>query len=249
MKNNLFILVVTVFVLSGCGTSGITPNPTNPPPALQAEIPTQGIIDLSAKATPGPLIFRDDFKGALDSNWQWTRENNKNWSLTANAGWLEIMAGPGSVGTGDMENLLMRQAPAGNFELETSLKFKPTSNNQFAGLIIYESAKSYVQFGRGFCDAAQCMGDGYYMNLVSGGNSIPDNSTAKALDSDTVALRLQRQGNLFTAFVSENGGAWTVITSNNNSLLPVSVGLVAGHANNTPPIPAQFDYFVINAMP
>jgi hypothetical protein len=87
------------------------------------------------------------------------------------------------------------------------------------------------------------------MDLVSGGTSIPDNSTAKAPESDTVALRLQRQGNLFTAFVSENGGAWTVITSNNNSLLPVSVGLIAGHANNTTPIPAQFDYFVINALP
>ncbi|HEY5138385.1 MAG TPA: DUF1349 domain-containing protein, partial [Methylococcales bacterium] len=216
---------------------------------LQTEIPTQGIIDLSAKPTPGPHIFRDDFKGVLDSSWQWTRENSKNWSLTANAGWLKIMAGPGSVGAGDMENLLMRQAPAGNFELETSLKFKPTGNNQFAGLIIYESAKSYVQFGRGFCDAPKCTGDGYYMNLVSGGSSIPENSSAKATENDTVALRLQREGNLFTAFVSENGGAWTVITTNNNSLLPVSVGLVAGHANNTTPLPAQFDYFVINALP
>jgi beta-xylosidase len=249
MKKILFVLVLTAIVLSACGTSSTTPTPTNPPAALQGEIPTQGIIDLSAMPTPGPLIFRDDFKGALDSSWQWTRENNKNWSLTSNAGWLEIMAGSGSVGSGDIENLLMRQAPAGNFELETSLKFKPTGNNQFAGLIIYESAKSYVQFGRGFCDAAQCAGDGYYMDLVSGGTSTPDNSTAKAPESDTVALRLQRQGNLFTAFVSENGAEWKVIGSNNNSLLPLFVGLVAGHANNTSPIPAQFDYFVINALP
>jgi beta-xylosidase len=230
MKKILFVLVLTVFVLSACGTSSITPAPTNPPAALQTEIPTQGIIDLSAKSTPGPLIFRDDFKGALDSSWQWTRENNKNWSLTSNAGWLEIMAGPGSVGAGDVENLLMRQVPAGNFELETSLKFKPTGNNQFAGLIIYESTKSYVQFGRGFCDAPKCTGDGYYLDLVSGGNSTPENSTAKAPESDTVALRLQRQGNLFTAFVSENGAEWKVISTNNNSLLPslLALSLVKG---------------------
>jgi beta-xylosidase len=249
MKKILFILVLTVFVLSACGTSSTTPTPTKSPAVLQTVIPTQGIIDLSVNPTPGPLIFRDDFNGALDSSWQWTRENNKNWSLTSNVGWLEIMAGSGSVGAGDVENLLMRQVPAGNFELETSLKFKPTGNNQFAGLIIYESAKSYVQFGRGFCDAPKCTGDGYYLNSVSGGTSIPDNSTAKALESDTVALRLQRQGNLFTAFVSENGAEWKVISTNNNSLLPLSVGLIVGQGINTTPIPAQFDYFVINAMP
>jgi len=249
MKRNLFILVLAVIVLPACAKSGIAPIPTNPPAALQTEIPTQGIIDLSAKPTPGPLIFRDDFKDVLDSSWQWTRENNKNWSLIANPGWLEIMAGPGSVGAGDMENLLMRQAPAGNFELEASLKFKPTANNQFSGLIIYESAKSFVQFGRGFCDTPKCTGDGYYMDLVSGGNSTPENSTAKAIENDTVALRLQRQGNLFTAFVSENGAEWKVIGTNNDSLMPLFVGLVAGQAKNNPPIPALFDYFVVNALP
>jgi beta-xylosidase len=249
MKKILFVFVLTVVVLSACGTSGTTPVPTNPPAALPAETVPPAALDLSSKPTPGPLIFQDDFKGVLDSSWKWTRENNKNWSLSTNPGWLQIMAGSGSVSTSDIENLLMRKAPAGNFELETSLKFKPTENNQFAGLIIYESAKSYVQFGRAFCDTPKCTGDGYYMDLVSGGSPIPDNYVAKAGENDTVTLRLQREGNLFTAFVSENGADWKVIDRNNNSLLPAFVGLVAGHANNTTPIPAQFDYFVVNALP
>jgi beta-xylosidase len=248
MKTKLFILILAVIVLSACGTSGNLPAPTNPP-AAPATVPPATNVVLSPKSTPGPVIFKDDFTGALDSNWQWTREDNKNWSLTSNPGWLEIKVGSGSVSDGGIANLLMRQAPAGNFELETTLKFKPVANNQFAGLIIYESAKAYVQFGRGFCDGAKCTGDGYYMDLVSGGSSIPANSTQKASDNDTVTLRLQREGNLFTAFISENGGEWKVIETNNNSLMPLSVGLVAGQGMNATPVPAQFDSFVINALP
>ena len=248
MKKIFFILVLAVLVLSSCAKSGVAPVPTNPPAQLST-VPPATIALLSPKSTPGPVIFQDDFKGALDGNWQWTREDNKNWSLTNNPGWLEIVVGSGSVGVGDISNLLMRQAPSGNFELETTLKFKPTGNNQFAGLIIYESAKSYVKFGRGFCDSAQCTGDGYYMDAVSGGSVLPENSSAKATDSDTVTLRLQREGNLFTAFVRENGGEWKVIITNNNSLLPLSVGLVAGQGIKTAPMPAQFDNFVINALP
>jgi beta-xylosidase len=248
MKKYLFILILAAIILSACGTSDNVQAPTNPP-AAPATVPPATMVVASSKSTPGPVVFQDDFNGVMDGKWQWTRENKKDWSLTDSAGWLEIMAGSGSVGAGDISNLLMRQAPAGNFELETKLKFKPTANNQFAGLIIYESDKSFVLFGQGFCDDAKCVGDGYYMDTVSGGSSIPENSSAKASTNDMVTLRLQREGNLFTAFVSENGEEWKVIETINNSLLPLYVGLVAGQGKNTTPIPAQFDSFVINALP
>jgi beta-xylosidase len=246
MKKILFVLALTVFILSACSTPA-TPAPvaTNPPAAQPTEIP----VLPSAKATAGPLIFQDTFDGKLDSGWKWTREDTKNWSLTSNPGWLEIMAGPGSVASGDIANLLLRQAPSGNFELETKVKFKPTANKQFAGLIIYESDKSYVQFGRGFCDAGSCAGDGYYLDGVAGGSAVPGITPVKAAGSDTVSFRLRREGNLFTAYISENGTDWTVIGANNNSLLPMSVGLVGGQSPAGAALPAQFDTFVVNALP
>jgi beta-xylosidase len=245
MKNILFVLILTVFVLSACGTAGNAPAATNAPVPAATEI----AVLPSAKATAGPLLFQDAFDGKLDSGWQWTNENKSNWSLTNAPGWLEIMAGAGSMGTGDLENLLLRPAPAGNFELETKVKFTPTGNNQVAGLLIYESAKSYVQFGREFCDAAECKGDGYYLDLISGGAAVPGNPALKAGGGDTVWLRVRREGNLFTAFASENGTDWKLVGANNNSILPVSVGLVAGQGAKGAAIPAQFDSFEVNALP
>lgn len=252
MKKFLFVFVLMVLVLSVCGTPATpAPIPTNTPAPLPTEtpVPPTATLEPSPTSTPDPLLFRDDFDGVLDSGWQWIRENNKYWSLTNNSGWLEIMARSGNVGAGNINNLLLRQAPEGNFELETRLKFKPTGNYQIAGLLIYESAANHIQFGRAFCNAPQCAGDGYYLDLVSGGNFTPENFATKATEIETVYLRLRREGNTFTAYVSENGGEWKVIGAHNGNIKPLFVGLVAGQAVNSTPKPAQFDYFIINALP
>jgi beta-xylosidase len=194
-------------------------------------------------------LFRDEFDGVLDSGWQWYKEDKANWSLTNNPGWVEIMSGSGNVGDGTMDNNLLRPAPEGNFELETKLKFTPTENFQIAGLIIMESPANFIQFGRAFCNGGPCVNDGFYVDLISGGKFTGENYATPAPAVDTVYLRLRREGNIFTAYTSENGTEWKIIGSHNADFKPVTIGVIAGQAFNSVPKPAQFDYFAIYTLP
>jgi len=203
----------------------------------------------TATSTPNPLLFRDDFEGSLGEGWQWVRENNKYWNLTNNPGWLEIIARGGSVGGGNIGNLLWRQAPQGNYDLETKLNFKPTSNFQVAGLLIYESAENFIQFGRAFCGKPNCVGDGFYLDLYTNGKMSPESFATKAPNTDVVYLRLRREGNELTAYTSENGNEWKLIGRKNSEMQPLFVGFVVGQSMGSATKPAQFDYFVINALP
>jgi beta-xylosidase len=251
MKNILFVAMITAFTLSACSTPAIPPVQTNTSISLPSETPilSTATATLEPSSTPNPLIFRDDFNSSLGEGWQWIRENNKYWSLTSNPGWLKIVARSGHVGDGSMQNLLMQQAPAGDFELETKLQFKPTENFEIAGLLVYATDKNYIQFGRAFCNAPQCAGDGFYLDLVVDGNFSSDNFATSAPDTDTVYLRLRREGNIFTGYVSEDAQEWKAIGAHNSDMKPLLVGLVAGQAVNSVPKPALFDYFVINSLP
>lgn len=255
MKHIIVTIIAVAILLTACGG----PVPTTPPPPTDAPtaIPTQAptiapapTVTVVPSATPNPLLFRDDFEGALDAGWQWTRENKKSWSLTNNPGWLEIMARSGGVADA-MENVLLRPAPEGNFELEIKLNFRPVENFQIAGVVVYESAANFIQFGRAFCGFTPepCAGDGFYIDNMAGGAMNPENFSTAAPAVDVVYLRLRREGSIFTAYASEDGTTWQVIGSHTNDMNPLFVGLVAGQAYQTVPKPAQFDYFVINALP
>jgi hypothetical protein len=229
---------------------------TRPEPTkTRTPVPTVAPTEMPPTKEPAPVqeedvIFRDNFDGSIDKSWKWTHENQDAWNLSANPGWLEIMAGAGQVSDGNIENLLLRPGQAENFELETSLKFQPAVNFQFAGLLIYESRANFIQFGRAFCDvpAPTCAGDGFYIDLATGGDLNPENYSIPAPETDTVYLRLRREGNTFTAYASEDGIEWQLIGSHVGEIDPDFVGLVSGQ-NTSVPEPAQFDSFLIRELP
>lgn len=253
MKNMQFAIILTTLVVVACGTPALVPTNTPVPLPTETLVPPTETLEPSPTLVPSPtldpLIFRDDFEGSLGEGWEWVREDKKSWSLTNNAGWLELMARAGNVGSGTIENMLLRTSPDVNFELETQLKFKPAGNFQIAGLLIYESAANSVLFGRAFCDGPQCAGDGYYFDQIANNSFISDNFATAAPESDTVYLRLRREGNSYTAYASEDGNEWRVIGAHVGEMNPLFVGLVAGQAVNSVPKPAQFNYFMINALP
>src|SRR5512140_3672064 len=125
-------------VLKPLPTSTLLPGPIST--GTPSAIPPSPTID--------PNFFRDDFAGALNSQWTWIREDQHNWSLKRVPGALQINVGGGYVAEGTNSNLLLRSAPAGDFQIETQIKFSPEDNYQFAGLIIYEADANFIQAGR-----------------------------------------------------------------------------------------------------
>ncbi len=244
-------LGILVLLLSGaCGTAALpqpAPAATAVPPPTETSLPPSPTAE-PPTPTPDPLIFRDDFEGSLDPSWHWLREKPRYWSLTNNPGWLEIMARAGGLPAGTMTNVLLRDAPQGNFELETRLNFTPRGNYQFAGLVIYDDAKNMITFGRAFCNNPACAGDGFYLDNTVDGFLNPENFATSAPAVDVVYLRLRRVGEALTGLASKDGITWTMIGTHRRESSPLFVGLVSGQALGSVPKPAQFDYFIITSV-
>ena len=143
-------------------------------------------------------------------------------------------------------NILLRDAPAGDFEITTSLRFEPTTNFQAAGLVVFQEQGNVLVLGRAFCDVeGYCLGDGiYFDNYVSG--SIPDTSPKAPFNGGVTYLRLQRVGNTFTGYYSDDGENWIMLGEHYRDIKQIRVGLVA--AQSSTEIPAVFDYFTMKTL-
>jgi beta-xylosidase len=260
---NVFAIALIVFVLTACSPQPTTTAiPTNPPPPADTQIPpaTETAVPLPTETavptatlepspTPDPIIFRDEFDGSLDQWWIWTNENPKKWSLSNNPGYLEIGPEGGRISDGKIKNLLLREAPVGNFQLDTKMTFTPTGNFQIAGLIIYVDNQNQIQFGKAYCDMGSCVGAGAYFDMVNNGTFVDSNYATVLPNSDILYLRLTKIDNIYTAFYSIDGVEYKEIGSHKSSLQPVSVGLITGQAYGSLPKPAQYDYFTITSLP
>lgn len=198
------------------------------------------------------MLFRDDFENVLADGWSWVRENFYYWNLTEAPGYLRMITFPGGLsGSGDppTNNILLREAPQGNFVIETSMKFTPTSNYQFAGLIIYQSDTTFLQFGRAFCTpSANCIGNGIYFDNVENGNMRDSNFTTSVNNANFGYLKIKREGDTYTGYFSEDRQQWMTIGQHQSMITPLRVGLVAHQAYESRET-ADFDYFAITAIP
>ncbi len=204
----------------------------------------------TATPTTGPVVvFRDDFDGALGAGWTWVREEPTHWNLTDAPGSLRITLQDGFIVLSSAKNVLLRNAPSGNFEIATFVGCTPTSNFQLAGLVVYQDESNHLQFGRAFCDRpGTCVGNGvYFDNVVSGEGTGSSYGTSTASQSQAY-LRLRREGTAYTAFYSEDGANWTVIGQHSNPLNPLRVGLIAAQGVQAEKT-ADFDYFTITTLP
>ncbi|MEK6751252.1 MAG: DUF1349 domain-containing protein [Chloroflexota bacterium] len=245
--------VLILALLAACGpspdqiatitASAWTPTlpPTNTPVPTNTPIPT---------TTAPPFPFRDDFDGKLAEDWIWLGEDPTHWNLTDMPGFVSITAQGTNIG-GDAEpkNFLVRTAPTGNFEIETYVKFEPTSNFQFAGLLVYEAQGKALGYGRAFakCNFPDFCKENalYFDNPTQTG--VPNFVTPISNPSD-VYLRLRREGNTYTAFYSEDASTWIQIGQHTSEISPIHVGLIASQAYEQAKV-ADFDYFTIQALP
>jgi beta-xylosidase len=253
---NVYILLVLIF-LSACSLiparpsvpaiqltpiSSRTPSPI-PSPTLPSATPS-----VAPTSTPDPRYFRDDFDGTLDAGWSWVREDPLNWSLTTLPGSLQINVAGGYVVAGTNPNLLLRPAPEGNFQIETQITFRPARNYQFAGLIIYENDKNFVQAGRSACNSIGCVGTGLYMNYYENGVLMKPDFGQPYGEIDPLLLRLSRRENTYTFEASADGKVWFIIGSHTSGMKPLQIGLVTGQRQRGENVPATFEYFEVRSV-
>lgn len=177
------------------------------------------------------------------------REDPLNWSLTALPGSLQINVAGGYVVTGTNPNVLLRPAPGGNFQIQTQITFRPTRNFQFAGLIIYENDKNFLQAGRSACNSTGCAGVGLYMDNYENGVIVKPDFGQPYGEIDPLLLRLSRRENTYTFEASTDGKVWFIIGSHTSDMNPVYIGLVTGQRMRGENVPATFEYFEVHGLP
>lgn len=258
MKKILIASILTVFI-SGCEITMRQP-PANTIVTRTPTITAQSTVEPSdAMVIPSPSaaietsipnpLFHDDFNSTLQPGWEWQNEKSENWSLLAVPGFLQINVTRGYVNLNNVSNLLLRPAPHGDFQFETNLLFFPSRNNQFAGLIIYESDKNFIQAGYSYCDPIYgCVGSGLYMDVYQDGKlQLPRNPME--YENDNIYLRLMRQGSTIYFLASTDGIVWFRINSYTTSMNGSKIGIVTGQNLRDTPVPiAVFEYFQVSHL-
>jgi Tol biopolymer transport system component len=199
----------------------------------------------SRAAQADELWWQDDFEGeSLGPAWYWVNEEPAMWNLTENAGFLRIYTSPYATGS---QNLLLRSPDADEFVLYTRVLFEPGTNFQFAGLVIWQDASNFLQFGRAFCyyEDAPCVGNGIYFDQIGGGTSVDGNFATTIADASEAFLRLERRGNTYWGYYSEEGSEWALIGVHQTlpGFTPTGIGLTSAQNFFSDAIPADFDYF------
>jgi serine/threonine protein kinase len=247
------LAAIAIFIGSNMLAAQIPPSPsvTNIPTKVSAPIIDSPVPSVTSTPPTEPsssaVNFQDDFAGQLAEGWTWLEEDPTKWSLSAVAGSLQIVASDASFDGPYLPlNILLRDAPSGDFEISTALHFTPTSDYQAAGLVVFQGQGNALQLSRAFCDTVNaCVGDGVYFDNFENG-SITGSNYHTAFHGSVIYLRLQREGNTYTGYYSEDGQNWIMTGKHVRDFSQVQVGLVAAQASTE--IPALFDYFTMNVL-
>jgi basic membrane protein A len=207
----------------------------------------------SAPGSPSPLdgatavTLNADLDWAeFDDRWTWINENPANWSLSDRPGFLRIMTDDEGVG---QENVLVQDAPTGNFTVTTRVMFTPTNNYQIAGLALFQDSQNYLMLGRAHCAITQpaCVGNGIYFDYVEAGTRVGGNYAMTTTLQGEAFLRVVQDGGTYTGYYSDNGSTWTLVGSHTptDTVQLSQLGVTAAQDLASIGIPADFDLFQV----
>jgi beta-xylosidase len=202
--------------------------------------------NLQAVAEPSAPVAEwiDDFDSpTLDSRWLWVNEDPSHWSLTERPGFMRITAQDGG------QNLLLQNAPTDDYAVETRLLFEPTQNIQRAGLLLFQDFDNSFSLMRAFCGFPPgCVDNGIYFDHVEAGQPVGSNFAMTTSVTGEAYLRVERLGNAYTGYVSEDGEHWTLVGTHvaGVGFAPSMIGLFANYSSlGAGEIPADFDSFTL----
>ncbi len=197
-------------------------------------------------------VFREDFTDRLEEGWAWTNEDRSAWSLTSD-GQLMILAGDAMLLSTEngQRNVLLRDAPAGDFEITARVSAQPSVDFQQAAILIYQDDDNFIAINRGFCST--CVGSGIYVDNEIEGGFLHEGREIYwiPMDAGEVYLRLRRQGDTYTPSYRLPGEAWIELPPLERVLQPVKVGLGATNADVSGlvgDLVASFDFFTLREI-
>ena len=184
----------------------------------------------------------DEFNAnALGKQWSWVRENPANWSLSKNAGSLVITSAKGDLQAenNNAENILLQSANS-DWTIDSKLVFsrKPSGFSQNGGLLAYQDDDNYIKLvysaGFGGMDFGGFGGPGAgsgSMLLVKeeNGNQVTAATLSMAdiiKDNNTLFLKLEKKGSLYTASCSSDGKNFKTIGSTDIMFKDIKAGIM-----------------------
>jgi regulation of enolase protein 1 (concanavalin A-like superfamily) len=180
----------------------------------------------------------DEFDGSsLDAKWSWYNPPASYDVGATSAGQLHMVANRNTNfgGTAD-SGVLLYQNTTGNFSIETKIASDPGTNYEKSGIMVRNNASNWV----GLYYQAQ---NGKQVELTTKVGGVASDNL-KGVISGHVWLRLERDGQTFTAYHSTDGAGWIFGWSVSVALDDsVSIGLIIADGTANADFAADFDYF------
>ena len=140
----------------------------------------------------------------------------------------------------------MLQPADGNWIAETALEFAPTQSYQGAGIVVYQDDDNLVRLERGYGGVGSDESGIVFAAIREGEFDIIASPALVPTSAPKVELRLQRDGNRFTAWWREPGKTWQTVGSAEVKLTSaIRVGIAVLCELGAPDSVADFDYFRI----
>lgn len=221
---------------------------------------------------------KDEFNSPiLGTHWSWIREDKSNWSLTNQPGSLVLRSDSGDITetNNNATNMLLQSANT-DWTIETKIvcSRRPTAFTENAGIVAYQDDDNFVKlayrpsFGRrSFRRGASGEQPGTVELLIENGGvqKLSGSLDMEGIitEDNTLLLKLEKQGDLYTAYVSSDGRQFEFVEAGNVVLRDIQAGVMACDGvlparfasfsrfmprGNSPATPFEvaFDYFHID---
>lgn len=226
----------------------------------------------------GVPSVNDEFDGnSMGTQWKWVREEKTNWSLTKQAGSLVLVSDSGDIAesNNNARNMLLQSANT-DWTIKTKIvcSRRPSGFTENAGIVAYQDDDNFVKlayrpsFGRGsFRRGTPGEQPGSVELLIENGGAQKSSASLSMegiiKENNTLILKLEKKGDLYTAFVSSDGEEFEFVETGNVVLKDIQAGVLAcdgvlparfaafrrfmGQGNQPgTPFEVAFDYFHID---
>lgn len=198
----------------------------------------------------GPKAVSDEFKSAPASAWTVLGENKADWKVESGALAITTAAGDLTLANNNAANVFVQSANT-DWTIDTKLTCSDTPGMpaQNAGIIAYQDNDNFVKLvysAQMFRRGGQ--GSGAAIQLTSEENGFAKttvNTNTEGVENNVVWLRLQKSGDVYTAFYSADGKKFVEAGKLEIGLKDIQAGVIACDGA----LPAAFYGFRRGAMP